>query len=503
MKMKTFSAAAAGAALFATLALSSAFAEGRPCPYGVPFPGVDIGSSEAKLVPDNVCIPGNIIAPRKLAYFDDYSWRAFIALVWPASKDRRGKPDPKGVLEQVDPSAPSPSSPVLVFETFKAEWETFPQHETAHPTDWDVPDDPAEKTSMWSDLQRACASGTTRAKPGDFFLAPSTKLGSFENVQQAGFPAHVLVAQNGALVRYLAAYSETAAAHPETFHRRLAWLVDPFDPALRCEQRIVGLAGLHIVQKTPGHGGWVWASFEHKYNAPDRVPPGPLDPPDRVVLGCPITANPLSGSSFNEGNGRMKRLPTEAYPVSAIEQYTQEQFAAGKPACPPPPVNIERIRPINHDPSNVVTRSTKATNDAWQDALRKKNSVWQYYQLVVTQWSSVGDYCPGLGCGYPTFTIPGFTPPTCTGPISCNHLPGSPIANTTMETWLQDGDRGGGAKARAPGCMACHNTVGIAAPEHEPLDFVFSLRVNAYPSTDARDSPSAKSLRALMGTLLQ
>jgi hypothetical protein len=166
-------------------------------------------------------------------------------------------------------------------------------------------------------------------------------------------------------------------------------------------------------------------------------------------------------------------------------------------------VNIERIRPINHDPSNVVTRSTKATNDAWQDALRKKNSVWQYYQLVVTQWSSVGDYCPGLGCGYPTFTIPGFTPPTCTGPISCNHLPGSPIANTTMETWLQDGDRGGGAKARAPGCMACHNTVGIAAPEHEPLDFVFSLRVNAYPSTDARDSPSAKSLRALMGTLLQ
>jgi hypothetical protein len=65
-----------------------------------------------------------------LAYFEDYFWRA-IALVWPASKDRRGKPDPKRELEQVDPSSPSPSSPALVFETFKAEWAT----------DWDVPDD--------------------------------------------------------------------------------------------------------------------------------------------------------------------------------------------------------------------------------------------------------------------------------------------------------------------------------------------------------------------------
>jgi hypothetical protein len=545
--MKTLCVAAASAALLAAFAPSSAFAERRPCPYSVQFPDADISSPEAKLVPDNVCIPGNVmVAPRKLAYFDDYSWRAFVALVWPASEDRRGKSDPKGALEQVDPSAPSSKSPALIFETFKAEWETFPQHKKAHPTDWDVPDDPTDETSMWGKLQRACASGTTQAEPGDFFLAPSTKFGNFENVQQAGIPAHVLVAQNGTLVRYLAAYNENAyryilsrgvylaknlpkdeehaldfptgsvnvksswidlgrpgetpaAAHPESFHRRLAWLVDPFDPGLRCEQHIVGLAGLHIVQKIPERG-WVWASFEHKYNAPDRVPPGPLGPSDDVKLGCPITANPLSGSSFNEGKGRMNKLP-DAYRVPDITHYTQKQFAAGEPACPPPPVNIERIRPINNDLPDVVIRSTEATNDVWQDALRKKNSVWQYYRLVLTQWS-FGDFCPWYGCGDPGYTIPGSTPPRCTGPVDCNHLPDSSIANMTMETWLQDG-KWGTTDIAAPGCMACHNKVGIAAPKHEPLDFVFSLRINAYPSKDAHDSPSAQSLRALMSTLLQ
>lgn len=30
----------------------------------------------------------------------------------------------------------------------------------------------------------------------------------------------------------------------------------------------LGLVGMHIVRKTPNHPGWIWASFEHKRNAP-------------------------------------------------------------------------------------------------------------------------------------------------------------------------------------------------------------------------------------------
>ena len=59
----------------------SAFAQGRPCPHAVPFPGADVNSPQAMLIPDDVCIPENVGVPKSLAYFDDYSWRAFVASI--------------------------------------------------------------------------------------------------------------------------------------------------------------------------------------------------------------------------------------------------------------------------------------------------------------------------------------------------------------------------------------------------------------------------------------
>ena len=46
-------------------------------------------------------------------------------------------------------------------------------------------------------------------------------------------------------------------------------------------------------------------------------------------------------------------------------------------ATPPQPVNIQRLTPIN--------QSTAATNAVWQGALKARNSIWQFYQLTMTQ----------------------------------------------------------------------------------------------------------------------
>src|SRR6516164_11266669 len=43
-------------------------------------------------VPTDVSIPGGF-GGNPIAFFDDYSWRTFIALVWPGLKDHRGEPD--------------------------------------------------------------------------------------------------------------------------------------------------------------------------------------------------------------------------------------------------------------------------------------------------------------------------------------------------------------------------------------------------------------------------
>jgi hypothetical protein len=523
-----------GAVLLFVHAPQGAFADGRPCPQTLPDLKPDVSSPEAKLVPDDVC-GEDVGVPKNLAYFDDYSWRAFIALVWPASAGKRGEPDPDPRHSLESPREGMPSGSPLVFETYKAEWETFPQAEQAHPTDWDVPDDPADMTSMWTDRQRACHDGSVAAKPGDFFLAPSTKFGRFENVAQAGMPAAVLVAQNGTLVRYLAAYNENAyhyvlsrglylaknlpndedhaldfplgsvtvksswidlgtlgtnqgAAHPETFHRRVAWLYDPFEQKIedKCKQHIVGLVGLHIVQKTPFHNSWIWSSFEHVDNAPDRKTISRLDPSILSGNSCPTPSNTKSPYSFNDGSG----MPMNSVPPT----YLVDRWEKKPPPCTPPPVNVERIRAINHDPPEIVTRSTTETNEKWQDELRKENSVWQYYQLVVTQWSVAGRCREG--CGAPLYTVPGVDQDNCSNP-ACNHLAGSAIANASMETWLPSNLQFG--------CMACHNKVasGAAPNNKDPLDFVFSLRVNAYPSRSARGSIAIRALNLLLGASLQ
>jgi hypothetical protein len=443
----------------------------RPVPVAVPPP--TIAGAVATRVPDDVCIP-ELKPDIPLAYFDDYSWRALIALVWPALDGERGVPDPDQALEQVsEPDAAQVvQGPSLVFETYKADWETF-QRGFA-PSQWNSTD------ARWTNAQLAC----TAARKGDFFLAPSEKLGSFDNLTQfdRGIPTSVLVAQNGTLVRYVAAYNQIEfnqilekqwylslnlrpyngkleflngslsvksswvdmrnIAHPERFHRRLAWLYDPFSHT--CEERIVGLVGIHIVQKTPSRPQWIWSSFEHVDNVPLDISPPPFNQTKSVLVrsstaaSCPPRRIAMYPFTFNDGSG--SRMPPDIPPGYSMDEVQVR-------ICPPSPVNVERLTPINE--------STKRTNAIWQDKLRGLNSVWQYYQLVVTQWPDDTDRCGEEGCGAPNHTIPGSA-----------KLRDSAFANTTMETWNQ--------KDIGTGCMSCHN----AARAH---DFVWSLAVNAWP----------------------
>lgn len=87
----------------------------NPVPLAIPPP--NLTAPAATLVPDDACVPTTVPGNgNPIAYFDDYSWKAFIALVWPALNGQRGTPDPSQPLG----AAGAP----LVFETFKADWET-------------------------------------------------------------------------------------------------------------------------------------------------------------------------------------------------------------------------------------------------------------------------------------------------------------------------------------------------------------------------------------------
>src|SRR5690349_15587860 len=81
----------------------SAFAQPEQCPNP---PVVTISPD----LPADVCIPTSF-SGNPITFFDDFSWRSFVALVWPVQNGLRGAPD---ITKSI-----GPVSGPLVFETYK------------------------------------------------------------------------------------------------------------------------------------------------------------------------------------------------------------------------------------------------------------------------------------------------------------------------------------------------------------------------------------------------
>lgn len=391
---------------------------------------------------DDVCIPKGFTGIA-VEYFDDFSWRAFVSLVWPAAPGRRGVADTsKGI------AAPGPR----VFETYKPLAEIFHSDGSAPERAFDRYDSPAGNP---------CG---VQARFGDVTIGSASGI---DDIGQAGIGVldPPVVAQNGRYVRTLTLFNKIQFDHvvSQRFFLRsalpdiprprpdrpvfefpigsiaikTAWvdvtglapgLVKRFytRPALvkratgsGCEQLTMGLIGLHIAQKTPTRPQWIWASFEQR----DTVPPAWPDNPGAFVLH----------------DGTRAPMP-EANPLSLT------------PLAPEPvaPFNVLR------DPDAPILTRTDLTSFAYARLLA--GTPWQYYKLIVTQWPRLEgqqtDPIPANVDGSPPNTFPG------TGAFSA-------FANVTMETFDQ--------KRVELGCMSCHNRARMTT------DFMWSVFDHAYP----------------------
>ena len=389
-------------------------------------------------------MPEEVDAPvdpdaNELAAFDDYSWRAFIAINWPAKPEIRGTPDQtKKIGDFSDPGAK------VVWGTWKADYELF-QREGTVPTEWSsfngftpCPDLPFE------------GSGHTMVL-GSFF--------GFRDFNQAGSGRfrNPLVAQNHTYVRFEVRLNQVefdfirnqqlyrkavlpAAGGPKLRFPnncvtvKAAWriikedelaaaqgryyIVDAMalDPVKgKCRMQKMGLVGLHFVQKTPMRPQWVWSSFEQIDNVPE---------PDIA---------PSSGRRYSLNDpSRAQALD----PSTAPPQISRSNLPADNP------------RPMQVIRSKKIADSTRKTNADYQALLR--GTVWEHYQLVMTQWPKFPQ--PEQENGAP---FPG----QFTGPD-----PMTNIANTTMETFFQ--------KSAATSCMACHD-----GARRKGTDFVWFLQL--------------------------
>ena len=187
---------------------------------------------------------------------------------------------------------------------------------------------------------------------------------------------------------------------------------------VNCRKQRMGLVGFHITQKTPSAPQWVWSTFEQVNNVPGIAATGALSFNNPSCPTCPV-------------NGQTQR----GTPNQIVRAIT---IPGTEPNCADPTQAVDNVRRLNDDV---------------RQALSAAGSVFQYYELVNTQWP---------------------VPQASSTPQPETVFNVRPLAlgNTTMESFVQPTST----------CMGCHSTARtVNANNFVSSDFSFTLN-NAQPA---------------------
>lgn len=428
----------------------------QPSPVTQPdaaWPAAGLDCNSAPDVPDRPeAVPADA-AGSSQNDFNIFAWKEFIALNWVADRESPGNPDPNAKASEFGKANdPAP----MVWESYKVDTDIFRPH-AEPPLPWKSQQEVPGNLAAFRGIRSLQATSNFGPK----MLYHLSKLAGLtldlSEYQQAGTDGAWLTAQNGHLTLYEVrvnqdeynyinrnrlynaqiqqtfvvnpginlpdgtdtSYGPTGAIEVKAawieledegqwpkFKISKAWVSYPIqgDGYMKPKLVTVGLVGLHIIHKTALGQQFVWATFEHVKNAPDKDRP-------RVP---PYTYNngEVPGPSPNVS-------PTRAAPYDR-------------------PIQVERTYPISDITSNPVRRLNRCV----QDKIKAKNpdSVFQYYELVNVLWPQANTPI-GAGARVP---LPQGNPQPPKGQMV--------VANTTLETYFQS----------ILSCLDCHSSAPIA-----------------------------------------
>lgn len=282
-------------------------------------------------------------------------------------------------------------------------------------------------------------------------LIPRTvKSEDFEEVQA---DANAFYDQNGNVLHYNAFYtpalceSTAAGFAPGTLEVKAAWMrLDSPDPSyymisvdLNEEQAHLGLVGLHLAIWTPNHPEMIWASWEHKRNAP--LCNGHSEGSDWAFASTEAAA--CLSANKHDGDGP----PSAA--CSTFSFNTPEVLPPGAVPLTGAPNNVCREYNHGNESGTSVNGNDNTANLAAIDELNKAlvgeggmlDGMWSNYEMVGAIWTK-----GGANSGSPPV-------PSTQGPAN----PDSPqrgsleLANMALETFQQ------GDTSAIPNCFGCHN----------------------------------------------
>lgn len=448
-------------------------------PFDVAIPPLRSLSETPDKAEPPFTIPSDNVPPAQ-RLFDIFAWQSFIALNWPASPD--GAPDKSKTL--ADTTSPR------VWERYVEVSEVFRENGAA-PRPWneaveaswkdrafwmggmglgqppDAPDTPGGFSRPLLDENLQAFTGPMIDQEGnwvryqvalnqvEFDYLVENKLynqegqAAFTSRNKINFPANKGSAQRGAMEIKMAWKQLAERDDKARFFVRHARVI-PLDN--KVFEADFGLVGMHIAVRTESSPTWIWATFEHVDNTT-------VNDLERDSKG-----RPLRPSFFNPDNFTK--------PVNVLAPKNAGKIQAYNPATGKDDgkdIFTTWDESITKDPTQTlmvlqIPKTTDSLNDHVRRLLKDIDSVFQYYELIGTQWPVAPDF-PAFPNGVSTqpdgrllpsspesilFKVPGKVVPV--------HL-----INTTMETFFQNGNQPAGPLAEddrlPPGLLADPSTV--------------------------------------------
>ena len=452
-------------------------------------------------LPGDVALdPGSLEPEERQLMFDCLAWRTFVALNWPAQTDYRGQPDRSKDFGDITNGVDA------VWETYKATWEVFQPENVL----WD-PNQEGNPAGEWNSPRRLppeCPADTGLPVVANVSKT-ATRFRDVANESGQAFAGSfgTLRDRNQNLVRYQVLFNEASfdSVLPHAATRDLSpsgpddgvrtdirdgaievkssWKVlclgedcqppdNPGDYYSRevlfyeagegtCEEATVGLTGLHVIAKTFWAPQWIWATFEHRLNAPT----GPSTEPDFSFYDpeCRPTEGFLFPACSTQPFLAPETVPTGSGPRPV-----------GDPCCS----NLELNRfmgPGFGDRPNQVTRLDPIGGSGLNARFRgvissatEGSSPFSNYLLVNTQWPFNGRR-PGAR-GEPLYVNNRLCPsqqdissdplrPVDSFPTDCYTQIPTFLRNTSMETYMQTYVQPSGGEPiqlSNRSCMGCH-----------------------------------------------
>ncbi len=428
-------------------------------------------------------MPSEVAASESFCDFYQFSWQWFLA--------------------QVSPSNASDPNSERVFETNRLH-------------------DPKVSSG-----QCAMKAVTGRANAIKLLAVRDMKPHDFEEEQADG---SALYDQNGNILYYSIWYSQeecdsttsgpNQAFAPGTMEIKVSWKVlakpDPTffmmdaevptgdlviggKPTGTMRKVTLGLVGFHLVNWTSKHPEMIWATFEHKANAPlcdgsSTAPASSWSLASSAAAQC-LTSNPQSSAG-----------PPNA--ACASFNFNTPVNFSGNPSAIGAPNQICRQYANGNQPGTSVNGNDNAANLlAIQELNTALNgpkglltqlaptdpmAIWQYYEMIGGIWTKGGvDSCnPALeACNEPVpYTVNGVL--TAGDPTSLQR--GSlELTNMTMETFEQ------GDTSEVPNCFGCHNyyseaPLGVSHIASSLFPATATLRRAKFPEAAPAAAPAQK-----------